>query len=204
MKEKKNQDFKDNLAFCSFEDQNNINYFNCYYFNKFYDVFSFFLISSASFLIPFILGHPQFLVGVVVNMLLFEASLYLDFKKSMPAILMPSLGALSRNILFGPFTIFLVYMIPFIWIGNSILVFVTKLLHFKFKLNVLFVGAISSLLKFLFLYASALLMFKLGFVPKLFLTTFGINQLLTALAALMIIYPTAFLRRKNFKLVKRV
>jgi hypothetical protein len=137
-------------------------------------------------------------------MLLFEASLYLDFKKSIPTILMPSLGAISRNILFGPFTIFLVYMIPFIWIGNAIIVFLTKLLHFKMKINILFSGIISSILKASFLYASALVMFKLGIVPKLFLTTFGINQLITAIAALLIIYPTTFLRRNYFKLAKRV
>jgi len=179
------------------------NYLNYYYFNKVYDVISFFLISSASFLIPFILGHPQFVVGVVVNILLFEAALYLDFKKSIPAILMPSFGALSRNILFGPFTIFLVYMIPFIWIGNSILVFITKFIHFRMKINVLFSGLVSSFLKSLFLYLSAFLMFKFGFVPKLFLTTFGINQLITAVVALGIIYPTIIVRKKNFKLAKR-
>ncbi|MEM2121928.1 MAG: hypothetical protein QXU20_04710 [Candidatus Woesearchaeota archaeon] len=187
----------------SFEVKDNFDYLNYYYFNKVYDVISFFLISFSSFLIPFIIGHPQFVVGVVVNILLFEAALYLDFKKSIPTIIMPSLGALSRNILFGPFTIFLVYMIPFIWVGNFILVFLTKTLHFRMRINVLLSGILSSVFKASFLYISALFLFKLGFVPKLFLTTFGINQLITALTALIIVFPTTILR-KNFKLAKRV
>ena len=173
---------------------------NNYYFNRFYDAFSLLLLTTTAFLIPFVLGHPQFLVGTIVNLLLIEASLYLDFKKTIPIITMPSLGALSRAILFGPLTIFLIYMIPFIWIANTILVLVIKVLHFKFKKNLFVVGVLGAVLKTAFLFATAFTLFSFGIVPKQFLTAFGINQFLTAFSALVLIYPTVVLRKKNFRL----
>ncbi len=173
-----------------------------HYYNKYYDTLGFALLTLTSFLLPFVLGHPQFLVGTVINLLLFEAALYLDFKKTLPIIIMPSLGALSRSILFGPYTVFLVYMIPFIWFGNLILVITTKTLHFKLKKNILFSGLTAALLKTLFLFLSALLLFNLNLVPKIFLTAFGINQFITATASLIILYPSVLLRRKHF-VIKR-
>jgi hypothetical protein len=137
--------------------------------------------TTVSFFLPIILGHQQLVVGIAVNCLLITAALNLKGYKLLPVILAPSLGALSAGLIFGPFTIFLFYMIPFIWIGNSILVFSFK--HFKLQLkkNYLMTLIIGAGAKSLFLFGCAFILFELGIIPVMFLTAMGIIQLITAL-----------------------
>ena len=87
------------------------------------------------FFVPFLIGHPQFIVGTLVNAALVLAAMNIKNYRLLPVIIVPSLGALSRGLIFGPFSRFLVYMIPFIWIGNSLLVFAVKYFHLYRKLN---------------------------------------------------------------------
>jgi hypothetical protein len=90
--------------------------------------------------------------------------------------ILPSFGVLARGLVFGPFTYFLVYFLPFIWIGNLVLV-----LAFK---RVGFIPAAGA--KFLFLFLVANIYFNFHIVPKLFLQMMGLNQFATALAGGMI------------------
>ncbi|PIP14922.1 hypothetical protein COY88_02950 [Candidatus Roizmanbacteria bacterium CG_4_10_14_0_8_um_filter_35_28] len=56
-------------------------------------------------------------------MFLFIAVQKFSYKKILPVIVLPSLGAILNGVLFGPATIFLYYFLPFIWIGNLILIY---------------------------------------------------------------------------------
>lgn len=150
-------------------------------------ILTFIGLSLLSLIFPFSLGHPQWLVGAIVNACLFLSAIFLPKKYFAPLIILPSLGVLGRGIIFGPFTYFLVYFLPFIWFGNLILIlffkklyrtFDSKLSHSRFFLAVFCASAV----KFLFLMAVANLYFGLNLVPKLFLQVMGINQLFTALA----------------------
>ncbi len=87
------------------------------------------IFSLAAFFIPLFLGHQQIIVGSVVNAFLITAGMHLKGYKVLPIIIMPSLGALSAGLIFGPLTKFLIIMIPFIWIGNALFVFTFK--YFK-------------------------------------------------------------------------
>ncbi|PIY59817.1 hypothetical protein COY95_05085 [Candidatus Woesearchaeota archaeon CG_4_10_14_0_8_um_filter_47_5] len=136
--------------------------------------------SVIGFMVPLLLGHPQLLVGVVVNAALVLGALYLDGRGVLPIILLPSLGVLSRGMIFGPFTVFLVYMIPFIWVGNSILVFSMKYLYLKRRMMYGVSLGVSALAKTLFLFGCAFALVKLGVLPPVFLTTMGTLQLATA------------------------
>ena len=71
-------------------------------------------LTGLAFLVPMIFSSPQWLIGTMVNALLFIAALKLDFKKQLPIIILPSLGALAHGVLFGPLTVFLLYFLPFI------------------------------------------------------------------------------------------
>ena len=133
------------------------------------------------FFLPVVLGHSQLVVGMVVNAMLITSALNLKGYKLLPVIIAPSLGALSAGMLFGKLTVFLLYLIPFIWIGNAILVFSFKWLKLYLKKNYLLTLAIGSGAKAGFLFLSALLLFKLGVIPVIFLTAMGIIQLTTAL-----------------------
>jgi hypothetical protein len=138
--------------------------------------------SAIAFLTPFLLGHPQFLVGVIVNAALVLAALNLKDYKLLPIIMIPSIAVLTRGLIFGPYTIYLIYMIPFIWIGNLILVYSFKKFHFGLKMNKIWTLTFGAILKTAFLFGSTFLFVLLGILPVMFLTTMGLLQLYTALA----------------------
>jgi len=137
--------------------------------------------AEIAFFIPFLLAHPQILVGTIVNAALVLSALNLRGAKLLPVILLPSLGVVAAGLVFSSLTPFLFYLIPFIWIGNSVLVLVFKKLRVAEKMKywkVLLAGAAA---KTLFLFGSAFALVSLGFIPAPFLTAMGIIQLQTAL-----------------------
>jgi hypothetical protein len=135
-------------------------------------------LALLSFAIPFFLSGSQLITGTIVNMLLFSSAIFLPRKLFLPIIVFPSLGALSRGLLFGPLNPFLVYFLPFIWLGNLTLVSVFKKTHFR--LGYWRAVFLASLAKLIILYLFAHLFFRLALVPAVFLTIMGINQLITA------------------------
>jgi len=137
-------------------------------------------LSLLSFSIPFALGHPQGLVGTIVNACLLLAAIFLPRKFILPLIVFPSLGVLARGIIFGPFTMLLVYFLPFIWLANLVLILVFEKLfsHLNYFFSVFF-GATA---KALFLFTIANVYFQLSLAPKIFVQLMGLNQFLTALA----------------------
>ena len=135
-------------------------------------------LALLSFVVPFSLGHPQLLVGTIVNAALFLSVVLLPGKLFLPIIILPSLGVLSRGLIFGPFTPFLLYFIPFIWLSNLSLVLVFKK---SFPFWGYFLSAfLASFIKLLILFSFANLFFRFNLVPRLFLTAMGFNQLITA------------------------
>lgn len=136
--------------------------------------------SALCLFVPFFIGHPQIVVGVLVNASLIMAALNLKKYKLLPVIVLPSIGVLSRGLIFGPFTHFLLIMIPFIWIGNSILVFAFKKIAVHKRKNKWITLLIGSIAKAAFLFLAAFTLFKFGVLPKVFLTAMGPIQLGTA------------------------
>jgi hypothetical protein len=137
--------------------------------------------SLICFFTPFLIGHPQLIVGVIVNAALILAALNLKDYKLLPVILIPSIAVLSRGLIFGPYTIFLVYMIPFIWIGNAILVWSVKKFNLGNKLNRWLVLVLGAGAKTIFLFLCAFIFVKIGILPALFLTSMGLFQFYTAI-----------------------
>lgn len=82
--------------------------------------------SIVAFFVPFSLGYPQWLVGTIVNACLFLSAIFLPKKYFLPLAIFPSLGILARGIIFGPFTFFLIYFLPFVWLGNLFLLLIFK------------------------------------------------------------------------------
>jgi len=141
------------------------------------------LLSAIGFFLPFVLGHPQILVGIIVNAMLIVGATYLRGHKLLPLIILPTFGVLTAGVIFGTYTHFLLYLIPFIWIGNAIYVYVYK--HFnmnqnRLKNNVLGIG-IASILKAGFLFGIAYVLVHFAIIPPVFLTAMGVLQLTTAL-----------------------
>ncbi|MFH1225330.1 MAG: hypothetical protein V1676_06030 [Candidatus Diapherotrites archaeon] len=154
-----------------------------------------FVLGAAGFLVPFLLNHVQLFVGPVVNAMLVASALFLRGKKILPLVLMPSLGALVGGLMFGGFTMYLLYMVPFIWAGNLIMVYAVKSVHLGRGMNYWASAAIASVAKALLLFCSAFVLYSFGLVPVLFLTAMGAMQLFTALAGSIIAYPLKHIRR---------
>lgn len=126
---------------------------------------------ALAFVVPLVFNGSQIVTGIIVNTLLFVAATRLSKKELILLAVMPSLGALSHGYLFGAFTIYLVYFLPFIWIGNYLLMRIRKTTNF-------FVAAIA---KSAWLFLAAYVLVSLHIVPNIFLTAMGIMQLVTAM-----------------------
>jgi hypothetical protein len=164
--------------------------------NESTQVVVFCIISILSFFVPFALGHPQWLVGTVINACLFLGVLYLPKKYYIPLGILPSSGILARGMIFGPLTLFLFYFLPFIWLGNLILMLTFKYIHSyihslirankgwnnSMELSYVVSAVTASFVKFLFLFFIANIYFRLDVVPFMFLQAMGLNQLVTALS----------------------
>jgi hypothetical protein len=138
--------------------------------------------SLLAFFIPFVMGHPQLLVGIIVNAAIVLAALNMKGYKLLPVILLPSVAVLSRGLIFGPFTMFLIYLIPFIWAGNFILLYAYRELKLKRKMNSIMTIIIGAGAKTAFLFGIAFILVQLEIIPIIFLSTMGLLQLYTALA----------------------
>ncbi|MCX6732055.1 MAG: hypothetical protein NTV98_00770 [Candidatus Roizmanbacteria bacterium] len=139
---------------------------------------------TTSFLIPFLISGPQLLTGTIVNALLFLFALKVKSKSALPIVILPSIGALLNGILFGRFTVFLLYFLPFIWVGNYVLVQTFSSLTKKNSLMVSVIG--SSLFKCGILFATAYTLTLTKIVPMIFLQSMGLFQLATALVGGMV------------------
>lgn len=158
-------------------------------FSESRQIIIFSVISILSFFIPFTIGQPQWLVGTIINACLFLGVLYFPKKYFILLAVLPSLGILSRGLIFGQLTMFLVYFLPFIWIGNLILMIVfSRLIRTNNPMSFFYGVVGSAVVKFLFLFILVNIYFNLEIVPKIFLTAMGLNQLATALAGGLIAF----------------
>jgi hypothetical protein len=155
--------------------------------------------SALAFFVPLAIGHPQFVVGVLVNCAIVLSALNLKEYKLLPVIILPSLAVLSRGIIFGPFTMYLVYMIPFIWAGNFILLFAFKELKLRRKLKGIYTLAIGAISKSAVLFLSAFILVKSGILPSPFLVSMGIIQFYTAIAGGALALGIHEMKKKYFK-----
>lgn len=138
------------------------------------------IIALTAFSIPFFISGPQWLTGTIVNTLLFIAVTKFSKQRLLPIILLPSIGAFLHGVLFGPLTFFLIYFLPFIWIGNFIMIGIFAY-FINNRLSEIISVILAAMLKSLFLYVTANLYFHFHFVPKIFINSMGLIQFITAL-----------------------
>jgi len=142
------------------------------------EVLEFMLLSILSFFIPFLIGSPQVLIGIVINFMLARNAITMKNWKNLPTILFPSLGVFTRGLVFASFTVYLAYMIPAIWLGNFVFVCFIKLFASRNTLKATFMSSIAKS-GIIFLYAYLLV--KLSIIPDTLLTSMGIIQLITSM-----------------------
>ena len=130
------------------------------------------------FSVPIILRGPQLLVGTIINAILIKGALTLKKDKFIALAIFPSLGVLSAGFLFNGLTSSLIYLLPFIWIANYLLMTIFKVLEKKNYIKALLSSAF---LKAGFLFSGVFILYKLNLVPKIILSSMGYLQFITVI-----------------------
>ncbi len=189
-------------------------------FSKITDIVQTILIFLIALLVPTFLGelitnvfgsqsviakNSQIIIGSIVNTALIMTAINLNgCAKILGVVTMPSISTILSGYVFGSASTYMVYMIPAIWIGNFILVYLYKLLLLDKKLNYFLAGIAGVLLKVavIFLFFNVLNLFNV-FPEKLVSTlqnAMGLTQLITASIGVVI----AFVIYKAEKVSKKI
>lgn len=156
------------------------------------------ILYGFSFAIPLLFSSPQIITGTVVNCLLFLSVQRLSKKELIPLVVLPSLGAVAHGVLFGPQTIYLYYFLPFIWLGNYLLIHLFSSFRTYPYVSRVVISAVS---KYLLLQLFAQLFFHNHIVPSVFVISMGYIQLFTALLGGLLSYGIistfSYERRQN-------
>ncbi len=158
--------------------------------NEFFEVV---LYATILILLPLVF-HVQIVTGILVNAILVKAALDYNMKRVAVLSVLPSVSALAGGFLFGDMTYAFLLMLPFIWVGNFLFALGVKEIFVKRKVNYLLATISSAAGKTILLFTSAFVLFSYSLVPELFLTAFGVLQLVTALVGAIL---TGLLRMKK-------
>lgn len=143
--------------------------------------------------IPLLVRHPQLVVGILINFTLMVTAVNVrGWNKVIPLIMLPSVAATVSGFLFGAFTIYLVYLIPVIWMGNATLVFIMKYLHVQKHVPYIAVVPIASILKMMVLFSVTFILVFIGVLPNMFLIVMGFMQVTTAVLGGLIAFPIIY------------
>ncbi len=158
-------------------------YFNHteYNYTELYENLQVVLYSVIAFCVPFVLSHPQLLVGTVVNMMLILGAQNLRGYKLFGMIFTPSLGVIASGLIFGGLTKYLLFFMPMIWVGNILLVYGYKYMRHHFKSGVIKSISAAVSAKVLLLTLTAYVLVSFDIVPDIFLSAMSFLQLTTAL-----------------------
>ena len=96
----------------------------------------------------FIASHSQIIVGSIVNVALIVTAINVKgWKKIVGIITLPSISAILGGYVFKTASVYMVYMIPAIWVGNFALVYLYKLLMLNRNISYFISGIIAIAIK---------------------------------------------------------
>ncbi|MFA5382590.1 MAG: hypothetical protein WC356_05455 [Candidatus Micrarchaeia archaeon] len=145
-------------------------------------LFEILFFSILCIILPSVFVHPQWVVGTLVNAILFRVAItQKGWKFILPIVVLPSIGAIFSGIIFGTPILILFIFAPLIWLGNFSYILINKFCIFKKRLNLGVSLLLSSITKFIILFLSAFIAVYLFNFPDILLTTMGLIQILTAI-----------------------
>lgn len=169
--------------------------------SKFAETLEIILISLGVLLVPIIVPellkiifgptniisiNSQYIVGTIVNASLIIAGINVKgWKKILSIITLPSIAAILSGSILNTSSIYTIYMIPAIWVGNFLIIFLYRYLYVEKKINYIFSSFISIIVKVLIIFISLNILILLNIIPNgpiasVLFTAMGINQLITA------------------------
>ena len=189
-------------------------------FSKVTDIVQTILIFLIALLVPTFLGeiisnvfgaqsviakNSQIIIGSIVNTALIMTAINLNgWAKILGVVTMPSISTILSGYVFGSASTYMVYMIPAIWIGNFILVYLYKLLLLDKNMNYFFTGVIGVIVKVAIIFLSFNVLNLFNIFPEKLVNTLqnamGLTQLITASIGVVV----AFAIYKAEKLSKKI
>lgn len=145
----------------------------------------------------FIASHSQIIVGTIVNIALITTAINVKgWKKIVGIITLPSISTILGGYVFQTASVYMVYMIPAIWIGNFAIVYLYKLFLLDKKLNYFVTGIISIAVKVGVIFLGFNIIRAFGIFPEKLVSNLqnamGFTQALTATIAMFITYTIYF------------
>lgn len=129
--------------------------------------------------------NSQLIVGSIVNTALIVTAINLKgWKKVLGVVTMPSISTILSGYVFKSASVYMVYMIPAIWIGNFVLVYAYKLIMLSKEKHYFLAGIIGVVAKVLVIAAGFMLLKSFNIFPAKLVTTLQTamttTQLITA------------------------
>ena len=172
-----------------------------YNISRYAEILEIILISLGVFLVPLFIPklleivfgagsavtmNSQYVVGTIVNASIIIAGINIvGWKKLVGVVTLPSLAAVGGGLVFpGPASIFALYMIPAMWIGNFTIIFLYKYLFVNKKMNYVLSALAGILLKTAIIFGGFSLMATIVSTPQkiaeVLTLAMGANQIITA------------------------
>lgn len=177
-------------------------------FSKSVDIIQTILIYLIALIVPTFLGEilksifpansivvtkSQLIIGSIVNTSLIVAAMNLKgWAKILGVITMPSVATILGGYVFKTASVFMVYMIPAIWIGNFAIVYIYKAIFVQKKKNYFLTGILGIVVKVAIIFGIFNVLKLIGiFPPKLVVvlqTAMGMTQAITATVGMIIAF----------------
>lgn len=169
-------------------------------FSKGIDIMQTILIFLIALLVPTFLGgilskifgstsvistNSQLIVGTIVNAALVVSAINLKgWAKILGVVTMPSISTILSGYVFGTASVYMVYMIPAIWIGNFELIYSYKFLMLGKNKHYFLAGIVGIIVKVAIIFALFNLINLFGVFPEKLVenlrNAMGMTQLITA------------------------
>lgn len=200
------------------EKENTLNK-SIYDFSEKIDFIQTLLIGLIAFLVPTFLAqfiqmvfgaqsviatHSQMIVGSIVNTALVISAINIKgWKKIIGIVTMPSISTVLSGYVFGTASVYMVYMIPAIWLGNLAWIYFYKLILVEKKKNYFLAGCLGIVIKVLIIFSFFELLNVFGIFPSKLVanlqTAMGLTQLITANIGMLIAFGIYQIEKKQIK-----
>ncbi len=185
-------------------------------FSKSIDIMQTILIFLIALLVPTFLGgllskifdttsvistNSQLIVGTIVNAALVTTAINLKgWAKILGVVTMPSISTILSGYVFGTASVYMVYMIPAIWIGNFALIYSYKLLMLGKNKHYFLAGVVGIIVKVAIIFALFNLINLFGVFPEKLVenlrNAMGMTQLITATLGVIVAFVIYKLEKK--------
>ena len=185
-------------------------------FSKGIDIMQTILIFLIALLVPTFLGgilskifgstsvistNSQLIVGTIVNAALVVSAINLKgWAKILGVVTMPSISTILSGYVFGTASVYMVYMIPAIWIGNFALIYSYKFLMLGKNKHYFLAGIVGIIVKVAIIFALFNLINLFGVFPEKLVenlrNAMGMTQLITASLGIIVAFVIYKLEKK--------